>query len=162
MPTPKKIALAFWCSLCFCSAGFSETVYHSPDSFVGKMILEMDEKAQLLQMQEEKEKYRQVAHEFIAAAMEGSPEKMLRLTSQLTIKNSGSAKAKKIYETQVIPAFRGKKITWKKGGEITTDDTGNQGVIFSGNATGNPGFPFYLTVMKEHGKFRVITITTWR
>lgn len=156
----------FWIALLAMSVFshvFAETtVYHSPDSFVGKMILEMDQKERDSYLLQEKEKYQAVAKKFIEAAQNGNFKEMLNLTSALTIKNATKPEVQNIYETQIIPAFRHTTITWNPKDELTTDDTGNRGFIFTGQAKGATSFPFYMTVMKEKGRFRIITIRSQR
>ena len=138
------------------------TVYHSPDSPVGKMILEMDQKEKDSYLLQEKDQYLAVAKKFIAAAQKGNFKEMLNLTSALSIKNSTKPVVQNIYETQIIPAFRNTTITWNPKDEFTTDDTGNRGFIFTGQAKGASSFPFYMTVMKEKGRLRIITIRSQR
>lgn len=87
---------------------------------------------------------------------------MMSMTSPLTIKASGRNIITRVYEDQVIPQFKGTQVSWKDPSEIITDDTGNRGYVISGSVTGARSFPVYVTVMKERGQFRVITLSQKR
>ncbi len=137
-------------------------VYHHPDSEMGRAIAQLDQAEADFYVRRERDEYLATAKQFVTLAQSGDLEKMLSLTSPITLKSTGRSTVKSVYETQVIPEFQGTSVQWAEPYEIITDDTGNRGYVISGKATGRRSFPVWVTVMKERGKFRVITITRKR
>lgn len=145
-----------------CAPSNVNTIYVKPESEMGRAIRKMDLAEKDYYVRRESTKYLAVAQGFVRHAQERNLEGMLNLTSSLTVKVSGRSHIKKIYETEVIPQFLGTKVRWNQPSEIITDDTGNRGYLISGKASGPRSFTVYVTVMKERGKFRVITISQKR
>lgn len=107
--------------------------------------------------------YRAAAMEFVKAAQDGKVEDMLRLTSALTLTNSGAAVVRTVYVEQVVPQLKGAEVRWDSGGEVLLDDTYNVGFQFSGKVIrADKSFPIYIIIMKEGGKFAVINFRKTR
>jgi hypothetical protein len=137
-------------------------VYFTPESEGGRAIADLDRAEQDFYVRRDKQEYLATAKAFVNSAQKGDIKMMMNVTSPLTFKASGRSTVEKVYATQVIPAFQGTTVIWNTPKDIITDDTGNRGFVISGKASGAKSFPVYVTVMKERGKFRVITLTRKR
>lgn len=157
--TSSLLSISFLSS---CSSGNVTRVYHSRNSEAGRAIAQMDKAEQDFYVRRERQLYLGAAQLFVKESQKGDVNAMLELTSDLTLKISGRDATEEIYTTQVIPEFKGTKVLWNQPTEVVSDDTGNRGYIITGKATGERSFPVYITVMKERGSFRVITIAQQR
>ena len=107
--------------------------------------------------------YRAAAMEFVKAAQAGNVEDMLRVTSALTLTNSGAAVVRTVYVEQVVPQLKGAEVRWDSRGDVLLDDTYNVGFQFSGKVTSDDkSFPIYIIIMKESGRFAVINFRKTR
>ena len=141
-----------------CSSGNITKIYHQPDSEMGRAIARMNLSEKDYYVRAEREKYLALARDFVRKAQGGDLKAMIEMTSPLTIESSGRGVVTHVYQTQVIPQFEGTQVSWSESPEVITDDTGNRGFMVLGRAAGARTFAFYITVMKERGRFRVITI----
>ncbi|MEO8614016.1 MAG: hypothetical protein ABI600_02660 [Luteolibacter sp.] len=114
--------------------------------------------ARTLMVHQNEELFRQRAVEFIRFAQRGDVDNLMKFTSRLTLKNSGSNHVRKVYLEQVVPAFRGAVINWNKKGEICEDEFRNAGFTFSGLAHKEASKSFYLDVFGEGGELVITNI----
>lgn len=106
----------------------------------------------------EQQPYVAAAQEFVRQAQAGKVDRMIGLTSPQTIRNSGRQQLKESYRTYVVPRFKGATVRWADAHVPATDETGNRGWDVVGNAEGAEAFSFFISVMKEKGKYVVVTI----
>ena len=106
--------------------------------------------------------YRARATEFIDAAKNGDVDKMVAMTSPISLKVSGTDFVRMVYRDDVVPQFREVSVVWNTKGEIIIDETYNVGFCFSGKATGEKTFPFYLDVMEENETLVILNIRKTR
>jgi hypothetical protein len=106
----------------------------------------------------EQQPYVAAAQEFVRQAQAGDVDRMIGLTSPQTIRNSGRQQLKESYRTYVVPRFKGATVRWADAHVPATDETGNRGWDVVGNAEGAEAFSFFISVMKEKGKYVVVTI----
>jgi hypothetical protein len=144
--------------LCSCTQVIGEKKYFDRDSEGGRAIAQLDQKAKDFSLRQREKEYFIVANGFVEKALASDLKGMLRLTSPITIRNSGKDTTWRIYKDQVIPQFKGTQVVWSQHNEIITDDRGNRGFMMSGTASGQRTFQFYIMVMRESGSLRVITI----
>ena len=149
-------------NFCSCTHVIGERKYFDRDSEGGRAIAQLDQTAKDFSLRQREKEYFSVAKDFVETALASDLNDMLKLTSPITIKNSGSGTTRRVYEDQVIPQFKGTTVVWSQNTEIITDDRGIRGFVMSGRASGPRTFPFYVSVMRESGALRVITITRRR
>ena len=106
----------------------------------------------------ELERYVAVAKEFVQQAQAGNVDRMLALTSPQTIRNSGRRQVKDSYRKYVVPRFKAATVRWNDAPVPATDETGNRGWDVVGDAEGSETFSFFVSVMKEKGKYVVVTL----
>lgn len=145
-----------------CAPNGVKKIYYDRNSEGGRAIAKLDQSEKDFFLRQQWGGYFGAAKAFIEKAQQKDTKGMLELTSSITIRASGRDHSKAIYESQVIPQFDGVHIVWDQTKEIITDDRGNRGFVISGKANGPRSFPFYISVMKESGHLRVITITRKR
>ena len=104
--------------------------------------------------------FRNRAIEFLEDVQRGRVNRMIQQTSALTISNTGSDKVKEIYANQVVPSFRNSRIHWNKGHKLVYDEYANTGLTFSGIASGESSFSFYVDVFGENGRLVIMNIRT--
>ena len=158
------ISLALFGTLhcCSCTRIIGERKYFDRDSEGGRALAQVDQTAKDFGLLQREKEYSSVAKDFVEKALASDLKGMLKLTSPITIKNSGRDTTRRVYEDQVIPQFKGTTVVWSQHNEIITDDRGNRGFVMSGRASGPRTFPFYITVMRESGSLRIIVITRRR
>ncbi len=101
--------------------------------------------------------YRAKAQEFIRYAQNGEVDKMLAITSTLTVPTQTDS-MRSLYSKQVIPEFAGTVVTWNARSKPNIDDRNNAGLMFTGTARGKKIFVFDIAVMKENEQLLVINI----
>ena len=156
------LLLAIVLNFSSCASNNYRRNFHNRTSESGQALGKLDQSEIDFLLRQQWKGYFEVAKAFIEKAQQKDSKGMLSLTSPITIKASGHDQSKAFYENQVIPKFDGVDIAWGQTKDIITDDRGNRGFVFSGKAYGPRSFPFYVTVMKEAGRLRVITITKKR
>lgn len=102
--------------------------------------------------------YVAAAQAFIREAQAGNVDRMISLTSPMTIRNSDLQQLTESYGTFVVPRFKNATVTWTDPHTLATDDTGNRGWDVAGQAKGDESFSFFITVMKEDDRFVVVTL----
>ena len=123
----------------------------------GCMSPERDMARFLVPGPDEEPAYREKAMEFIRYAQAGDVEHMLAITSSITHATQTDS-IRSLYADQVVPAFKGKAVTWKAGNTPDFDESNNVGLLFTGTARGQKSFSFDVVVMKEGGKLVIINI----
>ena len=98
------------------------------------------------------------AREFVRHAQAGDVDRMITLTSPETVRNSDPQQLKESYQTYVVPRFEAATVRWADAHEPATDESGNRGWDVIGDAEGAETFSFFITVMKENGKYVVVTL----
>ncbi len=98
------------------------------------------------------------AKEFVAAAQRADVQKMMDMTSSITLRNDGAGKTRNEIYPRVVRDLSGAKIAWKGTPQPMTDETGNKGFIVSGEAVKQGGTPFHVVVLNEGGRHVVAGI----
>ena len=157
--TPFKIftALLFF-TASYCASGEEQKIYHKPDSEGGQAIEKLNRAEREFQVISKKEQYVATAKKFISSAQIGDFSSMVKLTSELTVRETGETRLATIYKDQVIPAFTNTTVDWSDEIRVIADDTGNFGAVVSGRVKGSNEFLVYVTVLFEKTQFVVITM----
>ncbi len=98
------------------------------------------------------------AKEFVAAAQRGDVQKMMDMTSAITLRNDGTGRTRHDIYPRVVRDLSGARIVWKGRPQPMTDETGNKGFIIAGEAVKEGGTPFYIVVLNEGGRHVVAGI----
>lgn len=98
------------------------------------------------------------AKAFIAAAQRSDVNKMMDMTSSITLRNDGTGKTRHDIYPRVARDLSGAKIEWKGPPKPMTDETGNKGYIIAGEAVKTGGTPFFVVVLKEEGRHVVVSL----
>lgn len=106
----------------------------------------------------EQKQYVAAAQEFVRQAQAGNVDRMIAMTSTLTVRNSDLRQLSEGYRRHVVPRFKDATVTWADVHSPATDDTGNRGWEVAGRAEGAESFPFFITVMKEDDTYVVVTL----
>jgi hypothetical protein len=106
----------------------------------------------------EQKRYVAAAREFVRQAQAGNVERMIAVTSKITVRKSDPRQLAESYRRFVVPRFTDATVTWAETHTPATDDTGNQGWDVCGEAEGRESFSFYITVMKEDDEYVVVTL----
>lgn len=106
----------------------------------------------------EQKEYVAAAREFVRLAQAGDVDRMIEHTSVRTIRQSTLKQITESYRTYVVPRFKDAMVTWSGQHSPAIDETGNRGWDVAGRAQGSEAFSFFITVMKEDGRFVVVTL----
>ena len=98
------------------------------------------------------------AKEFVRQAQSGNVDRMIEVTSPQTIRNSGRQQVEESYRKYVVPRFKAATVRWAATHAPATDAAGNRGWDVIGEAEGPETFAFFITVMKENGRYVVATL----
>lgn len=102
--------------------------------------------------------YVAAAREFVRLAQAGDVDRMIELTSERTVRQSDRQQVLESYRTYVVPRFKDATVTWADTHAPAVDETGNRGWDVAGDAKGSESFSFFITVVKEDGRFVVVTL----
>jgi hypothetical protein len=106
----------------------------------------------------EQNQYVAAAQEFVRQAQAGSVDRMIAMTSPKTVANSDLQRLSERYRKYVVPRFKDATVTWADAHAPVTDEMGNRGWDVAGRAEGTDSLPFFITIMKEDGKYVVVTL----
>lgn len=98
------------------------------------------------------------AKEFVAAAQSGDVEKMMGMTSAITLRNDGAGKTRNEIYPSIVRGLSGAKVVWKGKPQPMSDETGNKGFIIAGEAVKQGVTPFFIVVLNEGGRHMVVSI----
>ena len=98
------------------------------------------------------------AQEFVRLAQAGNISQMIALTSPETIRNSGRQQLQESYRKYVVLRFKAATVRWADAPEPVTDENGNRGWDVVGDAEGTETFSFFISVMREKGRYVVVTL----
>lgn len=98
------------------------------------------------------------AREFVRLAQAGNVDRMIELTSPRTLRQSDRRQVSESYRTYVVPRFEDATVTWADTHAPVVDETGNHGWDVAGDAMGSESFSFFITVVKEDGRYVVVTL----
>ena len=145
-------------------SGCSQTtvVHHNPSSEMGLLIRDLEKAENDYLLRSARQNYLATAKAFVSRAQAEDVKGMLRLTSPLTLRASGSVQVERVYREQVVPQLAGKSISWEPQMEDTQDETGNRGLICFARVAGSTPIRTSVTVMEEGGHFYVITLKAKR
>lgn len=128
------------------------------DSEAGRAILEVEQARRDSGILHQRGEYEAFARSFVAAARSSDVQKMISMTSLLTLRNDGKAATEANYREGVIPFFSKGDVSWNAEPTLLTDDTGNRGFAIIGFGGGARKRPFKLVVMKERGRYVIIGV----
>lgn len=114
-----------------------------------------------IMMKDDPTKYQSVMMSFVKSAKEGDIDKMLSLTSEITIKQSGLKNLRQIYKVDSSPALKMCQSMSEGGKSYYLDDEEvGTGWIFIKNCvmSNDKSVPLRFTVLKEKGD---IVIASW-
>ena len=103
--------------------------------------------------------FRNAALIFIESAKKNDVDKMISMTSSISINRIGLNSAKEVYRNRVIPDFYGATTILRDTGKIAYDEKHNSGFIFDGvTSKANKKIEFEIVVFGEGGKYVIGSI----
>lgn len=134
----------------------AENIYHDKNSKAGEAIQSLDADKLKFETLQDKNSYIQVAKKFTTHAQNSKIERMLNLTSQLTVNNTGNDKIISHYKNNIIPAFKNSTVNFKEGDfEYFVDEFGNAGIEIFGTKITDETVRFGVSVLKESDHYVV-------
>lgn len=107
---------------------------------------------------DETDEYIVAANQFVTGAQNNDLKSMIDVTSPITIQMAGGPSAlSEILTQKCTPIFQETTVEWNDSVDIIIDETGNMGAMASCEVNGPTSFSYGVTVMKEGGKFVVIS-----
>jgi hypothetical protein len=146
-------------SLGSCARVIGERILVERDSEMGRKIEDLDRTSRGTYSSGDTREYQAVAESFVAAAAKGDVDRMLSLTSSITLKKDGRKMTEEvIYGKWVVSFFKDVTVKWDPMPKGITDKMGKTGVVVSGRVSGDRSEKFHLILRRESGKICVTSI----